>query len=220
MDKNTTIINDELEVKILEVDKKEIILKIKKLWWTKILDDITEIETIDFEEDSCKLLSTEWIEQRYLPIIEAINKITKWKTTLSKKWAYLRIRKEWIKTELILKFGIKTRLEVKAEKEISFNFDYSEWENVRDYLKILGLWYSFFTEKQRISYILNAWDVRIDIDTWPQMPTYIEIEWKKIENIFKVVKILWYSKDDVTLVNASKLFKKYWINQTNLRFEK
>jgi len=31
MDKNTTIINDELEVKILEVDKKEIILKIKKL---------------------------------------------------------------------------------------------------------------------------------------------------------------------------------------------
>ena len=220
MDKNTTIINDELEVKILEVDKKEIILKIKKLWWTKILDDITEIETIDFEEDSCKLLSTEWIEQRYLPIIEAINKITKWKTTLSKKWAYLRIRKEWIKTELILKFGIKTRLEVKAEKEISFNFDYSEWENVRDYLKILGLWYSFFTEKQRISYILNAWDVRIDIDTWPQMPTYIEIEWKKIENIFKVVKILWYSKDDVTSVNASKLFKKYWINQTNLRFEK
>ena len=71
---------------------------------------------------------------------------------------------------------METELNAKLEKEISFNFEYSEWEELSAYLKSIGLRDNFFQEKQRVSYVLENLDIRVDIDTWPKIPTYIEIE--------------------------------------------
>lgn len=215
-----SIVNDELELKILEVDKDQIIQKLEALGWVRILDDITQIETVDFLKNESFIIAEDKALPRFIPIIQKINEITQWKATLFENWAYLRIRKEGEKSEVILKYKMETELNAKLEKEISFNFEYSEWEELSAYLKSIGLRDNFFQEKQRVSYVLENLDIRVDIDTWPKIPTYIEIEWHSFENIYKVVQLLWYTEADTSSEWAWKIFKKYGISPFNLRFNK
>ncbi|MFO0763655.1 MAG: hypothetical protein U0518_02205 [Candidatus Gracilibacteria bacterium] len=215
-----SIVNDELELKILEVDKDQIIQKLEALGGVRILDDITQIETMDFLKNESFIVAEDKALPRFIPIIQKINEITQGKATLFENGAYLRIRKEGEKSEVILKYKMETELNAKLEKEISFNFEYSEWEELSAYLKSIGLRDNFFQEKQRVSYVLENLDIRVDIDTWPKIPTYIEIEGHSFENIYKVVQLLGYTEADTSSEGAGKIFKKYGISPFNLRFNK
>lgn len=52
----------------------------------------------------------------------------------------------------------------------------SDFEKMNDILEKLGYKHRNYQENKRIRYILD--EVEIDIDTWPLIPTYAEIEGK------------------------------------------
>ena len=67
-----------------------------------------------------------------------------------------------------------------------------------------------FQENKRTQYILNG--VEIDIDSWPMIPTYVEIEGKNEEEVMNTLEILELPKDKVTTLDVDSVYKKYGID--------
>lgn len=67
-----------------------------------------------------------------------------------------------------------------------------------------------YQENKRTQYILNG--VEIDIDSWPMIPTYVEIEGKNEEEVINTLEILELPKDKVTTLDVDSVYKKYGID--------
>ncbi|MEF2835569.1 MAG: hypothetical protein ACLUG5_03605 [Clostridia bacterium] len=67
-----------------------------------------------------------------------------------------------------------------------------------------------YQENKRTQYILNG--VEIDIDSWPMIPTYVEIEGKNEEEVMNTLEILELPKDKVTTLDVDSVYKKYGID--------
>ena len=67
-----------------------------------------------------------------------------------------------------------------------------------------------YQENKRTQYILNG--VEIDIDSWPMIPTYVEIEVKNEEEVMNTLEILELPKDKVTTLDVDSVYKKYGID--------
>ena len=78
-------------------------------------------------------------------------------------------------------------------------------------LEVLGYKSKGYQENNRIRYMLNG--VEIDIDSWPKIPTYMEIEGKDEEEVNSTLELLNVDKDKVTALNCEDIYKKiYGIN--------
>ena len=67
-----------------------------------------------------------------------------------------------------------------------------------------------YQENKRTKYVLNG--VEIDIDSWPMIPTYVEIEGKNEEEVMNTLEILELPKDKVTTLDVDSVYKKYGID--------
>ena len=67
-----------------------------------------------------------------------------------------------------------------------------------------------YQENKRTQYILNG--VEIDIDSWPMIPTYVEIEGKNEEEVMTTLKLLDLPKDKITTLDVDSVYKKYGID--------
>lgn len=67
-----------------------------------------------------------------------------------------------------------------------------------------------YQENKRTQYILNG--VEIDIDSWPMIPIYVEIEGKNEEEVMNTLEILELPKDKVTTLDVDSVYKKYGID--------
>ena len=67
-----------------------------------------------------------------------------------------------------------------------------------------------YQENKRTQYILNG--VEIDIDSWPMIPTYVEIEGKNEEEVMNTLEILELPKDKVTTLDVDSVYKEYGID--------
>lgn len=87
-------------------------------------------------------------------------------------------------------------------------------------LNELGYTRELYQENKRITYYLD--DVEFDIDSWPMIPTYIEIEGKNEEIVNKYVDILNLRNNEITCKNIKDVYSKYNIDLDNykeLKFE-
>ena len=85
-----------------------------------------------------------------------------------------------------------------------FNLIYGERSNGKSY-----------QEKKRISYVLNNHE--IDIDTWPGIPTYMEIEGESEEDINGILNLLGYSMKDTISCTVDEVYKKMGIDMLSIR---
>jgi adenylate cyclase class 2 len=160
----------------------------------KILD-------IDFNEIKNKLekLSAEYIweveQKRYVYDFNPIN---------PNKW--IRLRQKWEKVELTIKEITDDSITWTREIETSVG----DFETTNSILE--ELWYKAkaYQENKRISYKLDG--VEIELDFWPKIPLYMEIEWKNEEEVKNMVEKLWYKMSDTTSINTTKVYAKYGIN--------
>ena len=60
--------------------------------------------------------------------------------------------------------------------------------------------------------IYEPLSLEIEIDTWPMIPPYVEVEGKSEEEIYKFIELLGYSKEDVKVANTSGVYAMYGIN--------
>ena len=65
-------------------------------------------------------------------------------------------------------------------------------------------------EKYRKSYTYN--DLDIVIDSWPLISPYMEIEGKKVEDIYDMVNKLGYKDEDAKIMNTDDIYLDNGIN--------
>ena len=61
--------------------------------------------------------------------------------------------------------------------------------------------------KDTITYILDGYE--IDIDTWPGIPTYFEVEGESEEDLENILNKLGYSMKDTISCTADDVYRKY-----------
>jgi len=119
------------------------------------------------------------------------------------KRKFVRIRKTKNKTELTYKENVAQTVDSAREIEVEI----SDMEKCSQFLEKIGLKAMRRLEKYRHTFKLN--DVTIDIDTWPKIPTYVEVEGPSVEalqNTCKQLDLDWEKRFDG---DAREVFKKY-----------
>ena len=163
---------------------------------TEIEERILEIDTNKVIKKLEELGATkkgEWFQKRYT-----------YDFTPKRENQWLRLRTNGEETTLTYK-NVETR-EIDGTKELEI--EVSDFEGTNKFLEILGYKYRNYQENKRIRYYLN--DVEIDIDTWPMIPTYMELEGPSVEKVKEVEDLLEVDKSKITTLFADEIYDKYY----------
>ncbi len=163
----------------------------------------TEYEARVLEIDKDKLISKleslgatlkgDWYQKRYV-----YNVIPK------KDSQWLRLRTNGNTTTLTYKNIEKTTLDGTKELEV----EVEDFEKTNELLERVGLKPKGYQENKRLQYVLN--DVEIDIDSWPLIPTYVEIEGKNENAVISMIELLKLDKNKVTTLDVQSVYKEVY----------
>lgn len=120
----------------------------------------------------------------------------------SKKWIRLRTTKG--KTTIAVKH-ILANNETNIQQMLETEIDVSNLEMANNFLESLGFSYKSYQEKRRKSYILDGYE--IDIDKWPGIPTYVEVEGKDEKDLKNILAILGYKIEDTISCTADVIYE-------------
>ncbi len=158
---------------------------------------ILEINVYDFiskiENMGAKKMG-EFYQKRYVYDFKPINE---------NKWIRLRTNGET--TTLTIK-EILNQNEIGGTNEIEI--EVSSFENTNEILNELGYKARNYQENKRIKYILD--DIEFDIDFWPLIPPYVEIEGKNEYDVKKMVDKLKISEDKITTLDVASIYNKIY----------
>lgn len=126
------------------------------------------------------------------------------------KW--IRLRTNGKVTTLAYKDIVSSTID--GTKEIEFEVE--DIEKTNEFLNLIGFNYRSVQENKRIEYILD--NVTIDIDSWPMIPTYMEIEGESEEDVIKIKELLGVDESKVTALNCDDVYRQiYGIDISNMR---
>jgi len=170
---------------------------------------ILEIQQEDFI-NKLKELGSEyigsWEQKRY---------VYDMKPKKDKKWIRLRTNGE--ETTLTIKDIQSQTIDGTKELEIIV----SDFDQTNKILEELGYHARAVQENKRTRYMLD--NVEIDIDTWPHIPTYVEIEGKDEQEILKILNKLEISIEYTTTLDVESIYQHYGFSKEKLnilKFEK
>ncbi len=118
------------------------------------------------------------------------------------KW--IRLRTDGTTTTLTIKEYVENSIDGTREMEIKV----SSFEETDKILNELGYVAHTYQENKRTRYNLNG--VELDIDTWPYIPTYLEIEGKDEEDVLNTAKLLGIDKSKITTLDVQSVFKEFY----------
>lgn len=129
---------------------------------------------------------------------------------------YFRLRKTTDgKCEMTWKSLEKFVGNTRQSEEINVNID--DFEKAGKLIEALGLVHYAHQEKDRISYILKNWN--FDLDKYPGMPAYLEIEGKSEEHVAEAIKLMELESHIALSQGETKLIReKYGLDWNNMRF--
>ena len=87
----------------------------------------------------------------------------------------------------------------------------SDFHTGIELMQQLGYFYRSYHEKRRVMYISND-GLEIDIDFWPMIPPYLEIEGEAVEAIYNMIDLLGFKKSDAIIINTDDVYKIYGLN--------
>lgn len=155
---------EEIEVKFVNIDVPEVEKNILSLGAKKVGEFLYKRKTFDFPDKR-----------------------------LAEKFAWVRLRDEGDKVTLTYKerLGVGSNvLKDQGMKEIEIMV--SSFEQTDTLLREIGLTEKFYEENKRVRYALG--DLEFDIDTWPLLPPYLEIEgksWERVEAVSRELGFDW-----------------------------
>lgn len=211
----------ETEVKILDIDRDEIISTLVEMGAELTTTGIARIYHYEIPEDEneqkeiLKIIKSNIPELRPIyNILEIIKKRIEEKTKLIDKLGLLRIIEEKDKTRLVYKEPFKIGASVKKEHEYSFLV--KDQEEAMMFVNTIGLHLFRFIEKNRERYILDQ--IKFDVDTWPKLGTYLKAESFDVIEIFRGLHQIGISPSKATGIHAEDLFKEKGISLEHLTF--
>lgn len=162
----------EYEVRVLEIDKDELIRKLESLNATKV---------------------GEFNQKRYV-----------YDTIPKENGKWIRLRTNGKETTLTFKDVTSDKIDGTKEVEI----EVSDLELTNEFLNKIGFFSKAYQENNRIRYILD--DVELDIDSWPLIPTYLEIEGKDENSVLDMIEKLELDKSKVTSLDVQSVYEKFY----------
>ena len=173
----------------------------------------TEYEVRVLEIDKDKMIETlenlgaqkigDWHQKRY--VYDIIPKDDN---------SWIRLRTNGIKTTLTFKTVEAKTIDGTKEAEV----EVSSFEETNIILEKMGHHNRGFQENKRIQYVLDG--VEVDIDTWPKIPTYLEIEGKDEESVNRIIEKLEIDKSKISTLDVQSLYEYYGYDGIHdLKFE-
>jgi len=170
--KENNNVKTEYELRVLEIEPKNIISRLEELGAYKIGD---------FEQ------------KRYVYNLNPAQ---------DGKW--IRLRTNGRNTTLTYKDIVSNTIDGTKEIEV----EVSDFEATNELLEKMGYFNKGYQENKRIQYELN--NVEIDIDSWPLIPSYLEIEGQSEKEVTDMLKLLNFRGEKVTALNCSDIYKKIY----------
>ncbi len=176
--------NEEFEIKFLDIDVPELEQKLIKIGAKKVAEYDYNLALFDYPD-----------------------------FRMDKDNAWLKLRTEGNETTLTYKqrVGVKSSdgsIPDEGMKEIEVVVD--NYEKTYELLKSTGFIIKREMEKRRIRY--KKGEAVFDIDFWPQIPAYVEVESNSIENAKTAAKELGFDLDKGLICSASNVYVKYGFN--------
>ncbi|MBP7837257.1 CYTH domain-containing protein [Candidatus Saccharibacteria bacterium] len=128
---------------------------------------------------------------------------------------WLRLRTDGTKTTLTLKIISSDDVDGTSEWEVEVD----DFDKTAIILEMAGITSKGYQENNRIEYKLLG--ARVAIDSWPQIPIYLEIEADDEKTVFECAEALGYAHSDLTGMNTQKIYSTYGIDldtTPNLKF--
>ncbi|MET8682378.1 hypothetical protein ABZW18_33645 [Streptomyces sp. NPDC004647] len=72
-----------------------------------------------------------------------------------------------------------------------------------------------YQENHRTSYLLD--NVRLEIDSWPLIPPYLEIEGDSVDEVRKTADLLGIAPNSLTSVNTTEVYTRYGHDLTAIK---
>lgn len=138
-------------------------------------------------------LKGNWYQKRYV-----------YDTIPKKDSQWIRLRTNGETTTLTYKNVEKTTVDGTKELEIVV----SDFEKTNELLEQAGIKSKGYQENKRIQYILDG--VELDIDSWPLIPTYLEIEGKSEEEVNSMIEKLGLKEAKVTALDVQSVYEKIY----------
>ncbi len=117
-------------------------------------------------------------------------------------WEWARVRDEGDKITMAYK-NVPLNSSIDQQKEIEFEI--SDMEAGIEILSTLGARMTNYSETLRERWDLDG--VEIDIDTWPHLEPYVEIEGKDEEAVKKVSEKLGFNWSDAKFCGAGRIYE-------------
>ncbi|WP_086770549.1 class IV adenylate cyclase [Streptomyces bobili] len=89
-----------------------------------------------------------------------------------------------------------------------------DFDTANALLGSLGFIAKAYQENRRSSWLLN--DVRLEIDSWPLIPPYLEIEGDDAEQVWAAAKRLGLDRAALTSQNTTAVYARYGIDLTTI----
>lgn len=124
--------------------------------------------------------------------------------TNKNKW--IRLRTDGKKTTISLKHRLKESNSI-IQQVNEYELEVSSFDDANALLKNLGYLPKTKLHKKRISFSLVGQN--LDIDMWPEIPPYLEIEGNSTGDILLVLSMLGYSEKDTISCTADEVYRHY-----------
>ncbi len=118
--------------------------------------------------------------------------------------SFLRVRDE--SNRIVMTYKDVQSLSLTGTQEI--NVEVSNYQDTIDILKASGLRAKADQETLREEWELDG--VELDIDTWPWIPSYVEIEGPSVEKVQAVAKRLGFDMQDAHYGSVDQIYKLYY----------
>ncbi len=160
-----------------------------------------EIRILEIDKESIiKLLEGlgaikkgEYIQKRYVYDLKPVQ---------NGKW--IRLRTNGNETTLTYKDVVSNTVD--GTKELEFQVE--SFDKANEFLNRIGFRARNYQENKRIQYILD--NVEIDIDTWPMIPTYLEIEASNEKEIYNMIGRLKLNNSKITSLNCDDIYRQIY----------
>ena len=132
----------------------------------------------------------EWFQKRFV-----------YDFTPKRENEWIRLRTNGEVVTLAYKNVEKNTVDGTRELEV----EVSDFDETNELLNVLGYQAKGYQENKRIRYMLD--DVEIDIDSWPMIPTYMEIEAESEAKVKEVEAKLEVDTSKITALNCDDIYR-------------
>jgi len=176
---------EEIEVKFLNIDVKKLQDKLADIGAQKVREYFYRRRVFDYPDYS-----------------------------LNSKGAWLRLRDEGEKVTMSFKQRLGMTSHDGSSNDVGMQeieIIVSDFDKTAELILALGFVEKFYQENKRTRWVKD--DVEFDIDTWPELEPYLEIEAPSWEKIGEAIMMLGFNPEDKKIFSTHQIYKLKGINE-------